>query len=766
MLWKKMFRDVLESRGQFLSIFLLVCLGVLIFTGLNAIGYGMKESSEEFYQNTRLADAFCYGDSFTQETIERLKQIGDIEKVEGRRQVTCSTVDDASTVLQINWISTNELSQMQVVEGEGYTYEKDGIWLDAQYCEANGLTIGDTISYSNQGRIETKKIVAKIMHPEYVFARKDESEALPDHKSFGFGFVSSKYDTLLESQSTWNQLLIQTTLDKEQLMEKIAAVIPSNQMVIVMQKELGSVDMFSNEIAQMMAVQTVFPVIFFVVAFLTILTTMTRITVNQRQQIGIIKALGFPNRTILLHYTSFGLCISLLGAVVGAILGITFLPELTFEFQKTMYTLPKWTKEVESYIFSVVLLAVLLCGLCGFMACKKQLRGVAAEVLRPKSNTRKVRRVRNVRRDRKENRGWFRLSFDVQWNIRDCIRNKLRVFITVFGIIGCMALILCGLGMKNTVEELIKEHYYELNTYQTKVNLSEKRNLDLVKELEKDNRNQFIMEGTTEIRYKGESKATALTVVGEGEYSKYKEIDGTVRGRSKTGIYMTQKLAKELGIDVGQQVILQVSGGSNPVSVEVEAIIRNPVGQGIFLSQEVFEKLGQTFEPNSFVTSQSGQTWNEMEGIKLVRSKSEMIATMDELLTMMNTMIAIMIFAAVLLGIIVLYNLGILTFYERTRELATLKVLGFQYKRLATLTQMQTIWLTIIGVILGIPAGYVVLSYMILFIGDAYDMKAVISMQSYVVSCVGTMVLSLAVNWALSRKLKSVDMVSALKSIE
>lgn len=766
MLWKKMLRDLRESRGQFISIFLLVCLGVLIFTGLNAIGYGMKVSSEEFYRNTRLADAFCYGNSFSQETVQRLKQMDDIENVEGRRQVACSTVADASTILQINYISTNELSKLQVVEGEEYTYEKDGIWLDAQYCEANGLTIGDTISYTFNGRIETKKIVAKVMHPEYVFARKDESEALPNHKTYGFGFISSKYDTLLDSQSTWNQLLFQTELDKDQLMERIAAVISSNQMVVVMQKELGSVAMFTNEIAQMMAVQAVFPVIFFVVAFLTILTTMTRITVNQRQQIGIIKALGFRNRKILFHYTSFGLCISLVGAVLGAILGTTFLPELTFEFQKTMYTLPEWTKAVESYIFGIVLLAVLLCGLCGYMACRKQLRGVAAEVLRPKLNTRKVRMDKKVKVNRKENRWWLRLSFDVQWNIRDCMGNKLRVFITVFGIIGCMALILCGLGMKNTVEELIKENYYELNTYQTKVNLSDNLDLDLVKELEKDKRNQFIMEGTAEISNQGESKATSLTVVGEGEYSKYKAIDGTVMERSKTGIYLTQKLAKQLGIHVGQQITLQVYGSSNPVTVGVEAIIRNPVGQGIFLSQEVFEKLGQTFEPNSFVTSQSSQTWNEVEGIKTVRSKSEMIATMDELLTMMNTIIAIMIFAAVLLGIIVLYNLGILTFYERTRELATLKVLGFQYKRLATLTQMQNIWLTIVGVILGIPAGYVVLSYMILFIGDAYDMNAVISMQSYVVSCVGTMVLSLVVNWTLSRKLKSVDMVSALKSIE
>lgn len=760
MLVRKMLRDLKANRGQFISIFLLVILGIGVYSGLNAIGYGMKLSSKQFYEESNLADVFLSGSYFTENQIEEMKKIDGVTDAEGRLQIDTSPINDSSTVIQMNYVTTNRISSMEVMEGDAFTYEKDGIWLAKEYCEENDIHLGDSISYTYQGKVETKKVVGLIMHPEYVFAVKNETEALPDHKTFGYAFVSNKYNTLLNTNGKWNQILIKSSLEKDVLRNKVFDIFGDSQAVILMQKEQSSVAMFENEINQMLAVQTIFPVIFLLVAFLTILTTMTRITVNQRQQIGILKALGFSNRRILGHYMSFGFVISLLGSILGVLVGIMLLPEGVFTFQKSMYSLPVWKKAVEPYIFIVIVLAVLLCSLCGGIACRKELRGVAAEILRPKTAKGKKRiGSRNIR-------VWMKLPFDVQWNIRDCLRNKLRVFITIFGIIGSMALILCGIGMRNTMDQLVEENYHELNTYETKVTLSDAIKEPLLVKLQTDEKNQFVMETAAEVKGKNESKSTSLTVTGEGVYLKYKTPEDILLSPSQEGVYITSKLAKELEVEEGDILSYRLYGTTDYISVTIEKVIRNPVGQGIFFSKKAYEGLGQRFFPTAFVTSAKASQYENQEGFEVVQYKQEIIDTLDEIMTMMNSIIVIMILAAMILGVIVLYNLGILSFYERTRELATLKVLGFQYKRLVKLSQMQNIWLTAVGVLLGIPTGYILLSYMLIFMGDSYDMKTTIYPVAYFCSVSGTFILSMLVNRFLSRKLKTIDMVSALKSIE
>lgn len=758
MLFRKMMREVKWSLSQFVSIFLMIFMGILIFTGLAAVGQGMDQSSKKFYQETNLADTFFYGENFTKEEVLLLEQEKKITNVERRLQVDATLEGDSKTIIQLNVVESNQISANHLVEGEAFDLNQDGIWLDSSFAHANNIAVGDAFSILVQGEKLTKTVKGLIMNPEYVYVVKDENEVMPDHKNYGYAFLSSQTFPF-KTELVYSQILVETDASKTELDDIKSRVFENKQVVLVMREDQPSVAMFKNEVAQMKAMQAIFPIAFLLIAILTTLTTMTRITVNQRTQIGSLKALGFSNARILRHYMSYGVFIGTTSGLLGLILGPVLLPALVFGFQKTMYSIPEWKGSIEPSVFLVVMICIICCGLSGFFACHKELQGVAAQILRPKApKTSKHTRLEKTK-------WWNNLKFDVQWNVRDLLRNKLRSMITVLGIFGCTTLIICAFGLKDTVQKITDVAYSELNTYETKVNLSKTILASDLVTLQKNDQLQFIQETAIEMEVESDKQTSFLTIIGKGDYIKQKGISNKYVTLPSSGIAITNKIAKKNHLEQGDMIKWRIYGTKDWTSSKIQMVVRNPISQGIILSEEAYQASNQTMIPTSFVTNNPASSFTSSE-FSSVQSKQDLISSMNTLMETMNVMVAVLIFAAVILGVVVLYNLGVLSFHERIRELTTLKVLGFQYKMLRKLLQMQNLWLTILGTLFGVPGGYLMLSYMLRFMGDSFDMQPYISFASYAVSILGTLLLSVIVSWFLSRKLRTIDMVSALKSVE
>ena len=185
----------------------------------------------------------------------------------------------------------------------------------------------------------------------------------------------------------------------------------------------------------------------------------------------------------------------------------------------------------------------------------------------------------------------------------------------------------------------------------------------------------------------------------------------------------------------------------------------------MFIPKDRYESVGGVFQATTALSGKDSSMLDESI-CAAVQTKESQIKSMEELLSIMNMMVFIMIFAAVVLGAVVLYNLGVLSFYERMRDFATLKVLGFQYRRLQNMLQMQNIWLTLIGCVVGMPCGYLLLKIMMTTMGETFAMPGVITIVTYAISTIGVIALSVLVNYLLSRKLKKIDMVSSLKAVE
>ncbi|WIV12933.1 ABC transporter permease [Proteiniborus sp. MB09-C3] len=761
MLLRKMLRDMKNNTGQFISIFFMAILAMLVFSGINAEWYGMKTESDKYYEETSLPDIWIMGTNFNKEDIEKIKNLSGISNATLRLSFDSPMDNDNDKIIRINIMADDTLSIPKVVEGSPLDSIKDGLWLDNSFAKANKLKVGEEITFEFAGKKIQKTILGLILHPEYVYSSRDDSTLMPDPENFGFAFLySSSFSQ--DFKIPYNQLLITINedMDEKTISKELENAFSDRYIIIVNRDIHPSVSSFNSEIEQNKAMGGVFPIVFFLIAALSMLTTMTRITNNQRIQIGTLKALGFSRNRILFHYISYGIWIGLIGGLIGIFTGPLLIPPILFSMQKTIYTLPNWSIAISPSSFLVLALLVLNCSASSYFACRRQLNEVPAVSLRPKAP--KFGRHTHLEKSKL----WHSLDFTVQWNLRDIMRSKIRSFMVIIGVTGCTALLLFGLGLKDTVNSMSIWMYKELNVYESKINLIENSSKEALDALSKSYKGQWIQESAIELRSETGKENGSLTVLDVGEEIRFEDDKRRKISLPAKGIGMSYKMAKLLKINTGDTVEWRSYGEKSWKKSIVSVIYRTPIGQGIVVKRKEYENSGECFKPTALLTSEKVGRDRQIEAAKSIQYKNNLLDAFNDMLESMKMIIAMLVLAAAVLGSVVLYNLGALSFTEKIRELATLKVLGFSPKQIRSLLQMQNIWLTVLGVIIGIPAGYWLVHFMLSTMPAFLDMPPDISIISLFISICGTFILSLIINLMLSKNISKIDMVSALKSVE
>lgn len=752
MLFKKMLRDLRFHKTSFIAIFLMTFLGMFIYSGLNSEWNGMKVSTQEYYDRTNLADAWIMGGAYSNHDILQLE---DNAIVEGRLYMPLSIPQDASKQLDVYAINDHTISQFESVEGVPYDATKDGIWLDVLYANANEIELGNTISMSFQGITIEKEVIGLVRSSEYVFA-KNEGQMMPNHKNKGYGFIAKQQESLLANIPD-NQLSLKTSQTKDDLQQQIDKSANLKGSTLLMQSEHPSVMMIHNEVMQHKSMSDIFPFAFLLIGFLTTITTMSKLTMDQRSQIGILQALGFPYRKILLHYISHGFVICASGCILGYVLGPILFPPLVYPLLQEIYDIPNLHGVALTSGLFLLILCLALAFLISYATCRRQLKNLPAKTMRPIETSMHHMRILSAFDKSK----YF--SFITKWNVRDILRNKLRSFMTVFGVMGCSALIFCSSGLYDTMSKLTIWMYQELSTYETKVTLDDTLSLDDKNVLKQHLQGEFLHEDSIQLRFMDIQKTASLTVQENADMLHLQNSNKENQPLPSDGLALSKKMADILQVNIGDELSWKLYSEDTWHTSKVKSIIRTPISQGITMSFTYFENYHKV-SPESVLTYQQ-QTPLE-EGIKTIQEKSDLIHDLDMMMQSMNTMIAILILGAVLLGSVVLYNLGTLSFLERQRELATLKVLGFSTKKCKKILSQQNSWLTTIGILLGIPCGYILICMMIATMGESMDVLIQIEILTYVYTMVGTYFVSFIIQLCLARKLKTIDMVSSLKSIE
>ena len=505
------------------------------------------------------------------------------------------------------------------------------------------------------------------------------------------------------------------------------------------------------------AMGSILPVLFLAIAILTMVTTMRRISTQEKTQIGVLKALGFKNRTILLHYSFYGLFIGVVGAALGGLLGYFVCKMVMSEngMMGTYFDMPDWSAATPAFCYPIVAGTVLLLALISFLSVRVQLRGTAADALRPYT-------PKKMKKSVLEKLPFFSgMSFSTKWNLRDLMRHKSRFAMTLVGIVGCMILLVGGLGMRDTMAGFLDLLDNGISHYATKVNIVENAEREKVEKLIAD------LDGDWE-SYSGISidGYTATLDIVCNENGRFRIIDENNKDIDlrDDGVYLCLRLADRAKI--GEYIEFSPYGGEEAYRVKVVGYNRSIMTESVTMTDKYADELGIKYSVSAVYTNKESSEIPSSELISGKQDKRQLMDSFQSFVSIMDSMVFILVVAAVILGIVVLYNLGIMSYVERSRELATLKVLGFRNKKIGQLLISQNIWLTVIGVILGLPAGLGTLYWMLTALAGEYEMKLMLGPLTYSVSILLTFSVSLLVGWMVARKNKKIDMVEALKNTE
>ena len=755
MLIRKLFRTAWRYKAQFISMIVMIAIGVGVWVGFNMEWKTIEADTAAFFEETKFADYRVYKPlGFSAKDVEKLRAIDGVDAATRFLQVNVD-IPDTKKSLALCVSEDYNVSTMVLMEGEEYDPDSLGIWLSDRYAEENGVALGDTITMSYQKRTVEGEVVGLVKAGEMLICVADENQLMPDYESFGFAYISPAKLRDVLGFDFYPQVNLISALEKEELEEAIRENLGVTLQVVPKELQV-SYQESRGEMEEGKTMAAVLPVLFLVIAVLTMVTTMSRIAANEKVQIGTLKALGFRDRRITRHYTAYGFMIGLLGSALGVALGfgICYMIMNPNGMMGTYFDMPSWDMTVPGFVWPYLAGMLVILTLISRLSVKRMLTGSAAEALRPYV-------PKNVRRSALEKlRLWDRFSFGVKWNLRDILRHKARSFMTLFGVFGCMLLLVGSFGMNDTMNEFLRL-LRENNQYATRINLTENADEDealaLAAAVDGD------WEADAGISYDG--RTVVLSV-----YELSHELMGFVNEQNETisfgddGAYLCLRLRDTA--QIGDTITFSPYGSEEEYEVRVAGYYRSVMSEGIAMTAAYAEKAGVPYALSSIVT----QTAQEDIPVSAIVSGTQdfdtLMETYDSFMEIMVAMVALLAAAAVVLGIVVLYNLGVMSYVERYTELATLKVLGFRNKRIGRLLIGQNIWLTVLGALVGLPCGVAVLQYLIDALAGEYEMFLHITGFTVVFSLGLTLLVSLFVGWMVARKNRKIDMVAALKGAE
>ena len=759
---KKRLRDIRQNKMQFFNIFIMVFLGVFVFAGIHAYMDGMEKSADKYYEINNFQDIWLSGENFSNEDLEKVKNTENVKDAERLLTIKTELENKDGVTLDTNFIESNNISKMYVVDGEEFSKEKKGVWFDSYLAKNLDLKVGDEITVTYQNMKITEKIIGLVNTPDYVYFVKDDTEIFPTHKNYGFIYLSINELPQWMPQ-IFNQIIVDVdNIDKTQ--ETKADLENNIKSAIAVTDRESSVSYkgYNSEIEEGTTYSGVFTFLFLFIAVLSVTTTMNRFVKKQRTQIGTLKALGFKNRKIINHYVGYGFIISLAASLVGLLAGRFILGGFFLNMEMSYFEVPVYNTVLIPVVYILAIAVVVLITLVTYLSCRSILKESAVDALRLE-----IPKVKNTKFDLTTKGILKKASISTRWNLRDVGRNKGRSLMAIVGITGCTMLMLCAFGMMDTMKSYLSWEFDKISNFEYKLSLSNNYTNEQFTRIIEKYGNQTSESFGIEIKNGDKKETNTLTVNDAPDKLKYTNHSKEYIDLKDDGIYITEKLSEKYDLKVGDEITWHIFGDDNWYTCKITGLNRDPQNQQLNMTRKYFESLGFTYRADVLYTDDDLSNTKTIDGVDTIQSIANLKQGMESMLETVQMMIVLLIVVSAILGFVIIYNLGILSFTEKQYQFATLKVLGFKDKQIKNIFVKQNLWLTVVGIVFGLPFGFLMLDYIFKSaLGDNYDFNAYISLVSYLYATLGSLVVSVVVNKVLSRKVKSIDMVSSLKGNE
>lgn len=789
MLKRKMFRDIRKNLSQFIAIFLMIMIGIMAYSGIKAYMDGMQKTGDKFYSENNIFDLNVIG-YLNHDDLETIKKIDNVQDAELKLSVTATT--DQDKILLLNFIESNNISRFYIIDGDEFNPNKSGVWLDNFYAKENNIKVGDIILVKYESMELHEKVLGLINVPDHLYDTRDESELYPDRKEFGFAYMSTNEITEsyikglamkeagITDEKVFNMAMpnfdykeyipfssimvdVKDNKKRDDVKNNIEDKV-KNAKAIINVENTASYVTYQGEIDEGKTYVGVFSGIFLFIAMLSVITTMTRVVKNQRIQIGTLKALGFSNNRILLHYIGYGFWISVFACIVGLILGYYAIGNVFINLEMAFFEIPNGAPSMNTSSYYMAIIVVLIVAVITYITCRSILSENPAETLRTKLPSIKGSAL-NVTK-----KGFFKkLGFSTKWNIRDILRNKMRTFMGLAGVVGCCTLIVCALGMLDSMNFFVKLQFEDLYNFKYKLNIKDNLKEDELQALY-DKYGEYTSESLgIEIKDEaGKRESNNIFVTDADNYVRFVDNKNKIKDKpTDDGIYVTYKLASTKGYKLGDEITWHIYGDNNYYTSKIIGFNKDPQNQNISMTKKYLENLGINYKPDALYTNIDLSKTKEIKNIEAIQDIDSLKEGMAGMLSMMKTMLVLIISIAILLGGIIIYNLGILSYTEKQYQFATLKVLGFKDKQIENIFIKQNNWVAIVSIIFGLPMGFYLTDWLFkTAIEEHYDFGAFITTRTYILSAIGTFIVSYFVSKFLARKIRKIDMVTSLKGNE
>ena len=785
MLRRKLWRTAKVYKVQFISMILLIALGIGVFVGFNAEWVTIGRDTETFFDDCGFADyRIIDEDGISSADVDKIR---DIEGVSGVSRFLSVNADvkDSGNQLALTVTESEHTSGFVLMEGEEYDrWDPEGFWLMDKYAELNGIEPGDKLTVTFEDMEFTGTVRGLIESAEYLICVRDESQVMPDFNTYGYVYASpAMLRKVIEKQireeepdidddimsmavkevcdETFCQVNVNSSMDKQDIQAAVDEALGRSLMILTKDENISYAES-RGEMNEGRTMGAVLPVLFLAIAILTMITTMNRIAISEKTQIGTLKALGFRDGRIIRHYTSYAVVISVTGSALGIVMGYLLCRMVMSQdgMMGTYFVMPDWTIHIPVWIWAIVALIVALTIFIGYLSVRDLLRGTAAETLRPYT-------PRHIHRLLFEGTAlWNRMKFGTKWNLRDIFRHKSRSAMSFIGTFGCMLMLVASFGMNQTMDNFLDTFYDGTAAYASKIFMSsDAENSDAIK-LAKDLDGDY----SASVSAKVGDKTLSVDVYNVAhELYRFIDEDSAIIPLPDEGALICKRLARDFGVKAGDTVTIEPYGTDESYDILISGI-NGSLTESISMNEDYAEEIGLTgseaYKINSVYTMTDKAQIGTGSNITSVQSKQDIIDSFDAFMEIFYFFIIVLIVASVLLCLIVLYNLGIMSYMERYREMATLKVLGFRNKAIGRLLISQNLWIAVAGTLLGIPAGIWALKYLMDMLAREYEMEALVGPVSILLATALNLGVAVIVGWMISRKNRKINMVEALKGAE
>lgn len=772
----RLFRMIKNTKGQYIAVLSIIITGIFIFTAVKNSSMNLRDTLNNYYESTNFADIFVAAVSLPEKLERQLTGEGDIKEADLRLSFDTRLITDRDDErITVRAVSVdrngNKINKLFIKKGRRTLFEKEAIVID-QFAVARNIDVGDKITLNIKGR-EYKFIVSAIASsPEYVYMMENEQVLLPDPEGFGVVFIEENYLRKISGSGYFNEMVL--TVNNYEQINKTKDYLEDELdkygvLRVLDRDEQLSNSMLNEEINGLDKVSGSIPIVFLLFAGIMLATMLSRIVKKDRTTIGVLKAVGFMDNEIIIHYLKYAASVGIIGGLLGSIIGTAASGAMTGMYLE-FFNIPMLTVKVYyNRIILAVFLSLIFCVGSGFWGIRSILKINPAESMMPES-------PKQGKRILLENFKlfWNKLSYSWRMVYRNIFREKKKFIVIAAAVSITTAMMIMTMWMNDIMDVMFVKHYSEFMKMDYNIGFDGFQNKRVLNEI-KENISYNNMEGRIEFPFEmvnGKYSKT-VNVIGLEEktaFYDFYDLDGNKLKIPKEGILISSNLAKALHANTGDRILLKsyLPDGEEKY-ITITGILKQSLGINGYIN---IDYVNQEFLDKGIINGVYINSEEDVKGklvdinkIMSIQSQRDMQGVFEEFTGLIVVFMGVMVIFSGMLGFVILYSMTLMSINERTLEFSSLRVMGLLKTEIFKMIIKENMMMSVLGIIAGIPLGKWLIDYLgLMFSTDIYTMQGSVTLKEIITAIILTIIFIISAQLMTYAKIHKLDFMQALKN--